>query len=152
MSGARVDLSRCNYTTADFFNHLRASGRAPRPGDLLFIRNVSVGLVSVVTPDLPEFAVGQETVLLRRSTDIDSSFLRYALIGDEVSHAIESAMIGSTFRRINVSAIRALPVPVPSLDEQRRIVAQLDKQTAKIDTLIEETERFIELSRSGGQR
>ena len=145
--GAVVDLSGCNYTTAEFFDHLRASGRAPRPGDLLFIRNVSVGLVSVVTPDLPEFAVGQETVLLRRITDIDSSFLRYALIGAEARHTIESAMIGSTFRRINVSAIRALPVPIPSLDEQRRIVAQLDAQTAKIDTLIGETERFIELSR-----
>ncbi|MFF8654949.1 restriction endonuclease subunit S [Streptomyces huasconensis] len=145
--GATVDLSGCNYTTEEFFEHLRASGRAPRPGDLLFIRNVSVGLVSVVTSDLPEFAVGQETVLLRRNRDIDPSFLRYALIGAEVRHAIESAMIGSTFRRINVSAIRALPVPIPSLDEQRRIAVQLDEQTAKTDTLIEETERFIELSR-----
>ncbi|MFJ2026529.1 restriction endonuclease subunit S [Streptomyces sp. NPDC087897] len=145
--GATVDLSGCNYTTEEFFEHLRASGRAPRPGDLLFIRNVSVGLVSVVTSDLPEFAVGQETVLLRRSRDIDPSFLRYTLIGAEVRHAIESAMIGSTFRRINVSAIRALPVPIPSLDEQRRIAVQLDEQTAKTDTLIEETERFIDLSR-----
>jgi type I restriction enzyme S subunit len=145
--GATVDLLGCNYTTAEFFDHLRASGRAPRPGDLLFIRNVSVGLVSVVTRDLPEFAVGQETVLLRRNTDIDPSFLRYALTGAEVRHAIESAMIGSTFQRINVSAIRALPVPVPSLEEQRRIAGQLDGQTVKIDTLIEETERFIELSR-----
>ncbi|WP_150253397.1 restriction endonuclease subunit S [Nocardiopsis deserti] len=145
--GATVDLSECNYTTAEFFDHLRASGRAPRPGDLLFIRNVSVGLVSVVNSYLPEFAVGQETVLLRRKTDIDSSFLRYALIGTEVRHAVESAMIGSTFRRINVSAIRALPVPIPSLSEQRRIVAYLDNETAKIDALIAETERFIELSR-----
>ncbi|MCX5155575.1 restriction endonuclease subunit S [Streptomyces sp. NBC_00291] len=145
--GATVDLSGCNYTTAEFFNHLRASGRAPHPGDLLFIRNVSVGLVSVVTSDLPGFAVGQETVLLRRRREIDPSFLRYALIGAEARHAIESAMIGSTFRRINVSAIRALPVPIPSLDEQRCIVVQLNEQTAMIDTLIEETERFIELSR-----
>lgn len=56
-------------------------------------------------------------------------------------------MIGSTFRRINVSAIRALPVPLPPLDEQRRIAAYLDEQTSKIDTLIAETERFIELSK-----
>ena len=32
-------------------------------------------------------------------------------------------------------------------DEQRRIAAYLDEQTAKIDTLIAETERFIELAR-----
>ena len=38
-------------------------------------------------------------------------------------------------------------VSLPPLDEQRRIVEYLDEQTAKIDTLIAETERFIELAR-----
>jgi type I restriction enzyme, S subunit len=145
--GATVDLSVCNYTTAEFFEHLRAGDRAPRAGDLLFIRNVSVGLVSVVAPDLPEFAMGQETVLLRRKSDVHPAFLRYALVGAEARHAIEGAMIGSTFRRINVSAIRSLPVPAPLIDEQRRIAAQLDQQTSKVDTMIAETERFIELSK-----
>jgi len=145
--GATVDLSACNYTTAEFFEHLRAGDRAPHAGDLLFIRNVSVGLVSVVAADLPEFAMGQETVLLRRKSDVHPAFLRYALVGAEARHAIEGAMIGSTFRRINVPAIRSLPVPTPLIDEQRRIAAQLDQQTAKIDTMIAETERFIELSK-----
>lgn len=40
-----------------------------------------------------------------------------------------------------------LSTVVPPLDEQRCIVAYLDEQTAKIDTLIAETERFIELSK-----
>lgn len=145
--GATVDLSACNYTTAEYFEHLRASNRAPRVGDLLFIRNVSVGLVAAVAPGTPEFAVGQETVLLRRKTDVDSAFLRYALIAAETRHAIEGAMIGSTFRRINVSAIRGLTVPLPSLVEQRRIAAHLDEQIARIDQLISESERFIELGR-----
>ena len=145
--GATVDLSRCNYTTEEFFSHLRAGGRAPRTGDLLFVRNVSVGLVAAVAPGTPEFAVGQETVLLRRKSNADPQFLRFALLSAESQHAIESAMIGSTFRRINVGAIRGLPVALPPLDEQRRIVAHLDEQTAKIDTLIAHTEKVIELSR-----
>nr|WP_255427649.1 restriction endonuclease subunit S [Yimella sp. cx-51] len=145
--GPTVDLTACAYTTAEFFEHLRSSGRRPRVGDLLFIRNVSVGLVSVVTPDVPEFAVGQETVLLRRKTAVDPEFLRYVLVGAEARHAIESAMIGSTFRRINVSAIRSLPVATPLIDVQRRIVAALNDQTTRIDQLITESERFIELSR-----
>lgn len=56
-------------------------------------------------------------------------------------------MIGSTFRRINVSAIRSLPVAIPPISEQRRIAALLDEQTAQIDELVAEAERFIELSR-----
>lgn len=143
--GAYVDLSDCKYTTQEFFDHLRASDRAPRTGDLLFIRNVSVGLVSAVAPGTPEFAVGQETVLLRRASEVDPTFLRYALVGAEANYAVESAMIGSTFRRINVSAIRALPVSLPSPDEQRLIANYLDRETAHIDTLIEEQQRLIEM-------
>jgi restriction endonuclease S subunit len=42
---------------------------------------------------------------------------------------------------------RVVPVVVPPLAEQRRIVAHLDAQTAKIDVLIAKTERFIALVR-----
>jgi type I restriction enzyme S subunit len=38
-------------------------------------------------------------------------------------------------------------IAVPPLDEQARITAYLDEQLAKVDALIAETERFIELSR-----
>ncbi|BBZ64911.1 hypothetical protein MINS_03400 [Mycolicibacterium insubricum] len=38
-------------------------------------------------------------------------------------------------------------VALPPIDEQRRIAAYLDEQTSKIDTLIAEAERFVELSR-----
>lgn len=145
--GRTVDLSSCNHTTQEFFNHLRAGGRAPRAGDLLFIRNVSVGLVATVAAGTPEFAVGQETVLLRRKSHVDPYFLQFALSGAEARHAIEGAMIGSTFRRINVRAIRGLPVALPPLARQRQIVAYLNEQVNKIDALISEAENFIELSR-----
>lgn len=145
--GRVVDLSGCKYTTSHFFDLLRNGGRAPKSGDLLFIRNVSVGLVSEVRDEHPEFAMGQETVLLRRFDGTEPAFLRWALTSSLVRGELERAMVGSTFRRVNVSQIRALPVPSPPLDEQRRIVAELDEVTAKIDTLIAEAERFIELAK-----
>jgi type I restriction enzyme S subunit len=46
-----------------------------------------------------------------------------------------------------LSKLRAFEMRHPLLDEQRRIAAYLDEQTARIDTLITETERFIELAR-----
>ncbi|MGJ7442196.1 restriction endonuclease subunit S [Aquipuribacter sp. MA13-6] len=145
--GAVVDLSNSKFTTHEFFDHLRAAGRRPRVGDLLFVRNVSVGLVSAVAPGTPEFALGQETVLIRRKVDVDGQFLRYALMAAEVRHEIEAAMIGSTFRRINVSAIRSLPIPLPTLDQQHAIVSHLDEQILRIDLLAVEAERLIKLSR-----
>lgn len=146
-SGDQVDLSSCRYTTAEFFVHLRAGGRTPRVGDLLFIRNVSVGQVAAVAPGTPDFAVGQETVLLRRKKDMNPAFLRYALTASEATQAIQRAMIGSTFKRINVAAIRGLPVPLPSIEEQDRIADYLDDQTKKIDALIAEAEGIVAVAK-----
>jgi len=145
--GPVVDLSSCHYTTRHFFDHLRAGGRAPKAGDLVFIRNVSVGLVSEVTRNLPTFAVGQETVLIRPLEVMSGRYLWLALTSSLARHAIEEAMIGSTFRRINVSAIRSLPVPLAERDEQDRIVDRLGIQTSKIDALIAKTEAHIALAK-----
>lgn len=59
----------------------------------------------------------------------------------------DSMMIGSTHKTIYQPVAASIRIPVPPLDEQRRIVDFLDKQTSKIDELIAETGRFIELSR-----
>jgi type I restriction enzyme S subunit len=56
-------------------------------------------------------------------------------------------MIGSTHKTIYQPTAAAFRVPVPPIAEQQRIVAYLDDQTYRIDTLIAETERFIELSK-----
>jgi type I restriction enzyme S subunit len=53
----------------------------------------------------------------------------------------------STVDSVRRSMITDMPIPLPPLDEQRRIVAYLDEQTAKIDTLIAKAQRFIELAK-----
>lgn len=58
-----------------------------------------------------------------------------------------SLMTGSTHKTIYQPVAASIRVPVPPLDEQRRIVAHLEEQTTKIDTLIAKAERFIELSK-----
>jgi type I restriction enzyme S subunit len=49
--------------------------------------------------------------------------------------------------RINESDLRLIPVEVPSPEEQRAIADYLDRETARIDTLISEQQRLIELLR-----
>lgn len=47
----------------------------------------------------------------------------------------------------NWSTFARIPVALPSADVQRDVIAEVREQTAKINTLIAETERFIELAR-----
>lgn len=47
---------------------------------------------------------------------------------------------------LNTSMIGRLRLGCPPLDEQRSIVEQVGRETAKIDTLIAKVERHIELA------
>lgn len=59
----------------------------------------------------------------------------------------QALMIGSTHKTIYQPVAAAIRIPVPPLDEQRRVAAHLDEQTSKIDTLIAETKKLIGLAR-----
>jgi type I restriction enzyme S subunit len=87
-------------------------------------------------------------VLLKVNAEICSGkFLLWQIYSDRVQDHFRLAANGSTVGNVRLPVLRSTPIWLPPLAEQRRIVAHLDEQTAKIDTLIVETTRFIELSR-----
>lgn len=77
---------------------------------------------------------------------LDPEYL-WTLITDAMQPYFASFQNGSTIRTIGMGDLKAFRIPLPPLDEQRRIVAYLDEQTAQIDDLIAETERLTELAR-----
>ncbi|ANQ74433.1 restriction endonuclease subunit S [Rhodococcus sp. 008] len=71
----------------------------------------------------------------------------WALFANAMQPFFDSFQNGSTIRTIGMGDLKAFRIPLPPIDEQRRIVEYLDEETPKIDTLIAEAERFIELAR-----
>jgi type I restriction enzyme S subunit len=60
---------------------------------------------------------------------------------------LKSLNMGSTHQTIYQKDAATLQIVVPPLEEQRVIVGYLDRETARIDTLIEEQQRLIETLR-----
>ena len=135
-----VDLSEANHTTEAFYLKLTEGGRKPRPGDLIFSRNATVGEVAQVTDQHPPFAMGQDVCLLRKRSDAQSTdFLQCFLKSKITARQIDEFMVGSTFKRVNVQQIKALNLLMPPPSEQRAIAAALndvDAQIAALDALI----------------
>jgi type I restriction enzyme, S subunit len=77
---------------------------------------------------------------------LDPEYL-WVLFQDAMQPFFNSFQNGSTIRTIGMGDLKAFRIPLPPLDEQRRVVAYLDNETAKIDALIAEAERFIQLSK-----
>lgn len=63
-----LTLETSNHTTREWYEKLVEGGREPRPGDLIYCRNVSVGGAALVTTEA-RFAMGQDVCLIRSSSE-----------------------------------------------------------------------------------
>ncbi|QQQ77402.1 restriction endonuclease subunit S [Saccharothrix sp. 6-C] len=117
-------------------------------GDVIVSIGPAYGKVAVVSDELAGGNLTQDTVRVALRHDlVDTRFVVWVLLSRQTTDYWDREIMGATFRRLNLGTLAKTPIPLPSLEEQRRIAAYLDQQTAKIDMLIAETERFIELAR-----
>ncbi|MEU2712168.1 restriction endonuclease subunit S [Streptomyces sp. NPDC007205] len=124
----------------------RNAGGAPSIGDVLFTREAPAGEACMVPNE--QICLGQRMVLLRIDVAVCvGKFLMWQIYSDRVQDHFLLSANGSTVANVRLPILRTTPIWLPSLAEQRQIVAYLDEQTTKIDELIAEAERFIELSR-----
>jgi type I restriction enzyme S subunit len=140
-----LDLSRCKRTKPDWYRMLIEGERKPRRGDLIYCRNASVGASALVETDI-DFAMGQDVCLIR-SQQQNQRFLNYVFHSHFMEHQLELLLVGSTFKRINISEIKALAVIVPPRHEQDAICEFLDAGIRGYDTTISRLEREIDLVR-----
>lgn len=76
---------------------------------------------------------------------LDSRFLVYFLTSSLGEWAAKSRSRGSTRQRMNPRDLSSLNLPVPPMEEQRRIADFLDAETAHIDRLIKLRQRMSTL-------
>jgi len=145
VKGWEVNLDNAKYTSDEYYRLLISGGRKPKAGDIIYSRNATVGQAALVTEFHPKFAMGQDVCLIRVYSDLDPEFLLYQLNAKFIASQLDLAMVGSTFKRINVDKIRNFSIVAPSIMEQKQIATFLDKETAKIDTLIDKQQHLIKL-------
>jgi type I restriction enzyme S subunit len=140
--GFKVDLTTAKQTTEEEYLALIEGDRRPRLGDIIYSRNATVGDAALVTT--PErFCIGQDVCIIRTQT-LHPEFLLYLFRSAPLVEQVNSLMIGSTFRRINVGQIHAFWITAPPMPEQVAIAAYLEKETTKLNALVAEVELAIE--------
>jgi type I restriction enzyme S subunit len=116
----------------------RASGSPDLVGSAAIVEHLDYQLI-----------LSDKLFRLRPKCSVDPRFLAWGLNSGQYRVQVRRAISGAEglANNLPLSKLRAFEMHHPSLEEQRHIAAHLDEQTAKINTLIEETERFIELAR-----
>lgn len=122
-----------------------------RAGDLVMgmdrpFVGAGVRVCSIREEDLPALLL-QRVLRIRPGERCDQGYMRHLMTTGAFFAYLEPLFTGVSVPHISEWQVRKFKMPLPPLDEQRRIVSYLDEQTSKIDRLIAESERLIELSR-----
>ncbi len=97
-----------------------------RIGDVLIgITGANTGWVSLADQRIAQANVSQHVCLVRPGNMIDGCWLAYALSAPQVQELLLGSQCGGTKTQLSLGDIRGLVVPLPSLDEQRGIVADI---------------------------
>jgi len=131
------------YIEAKEYEKVMKRGR-PEIGDVLFTTEAPLGQVAIV--DRTDIALAQRIIKFRGNPErLTNQFLRYWIMGNACQFNLGQLATGSTALGIKGSKIGQLRICLPQLDEQLAITAMLDRETAKLDLLVEEATHAIGL-------
>lgn len=115
-------------------------------GDLLVCEGGDVGRAGIVR-NPPEATIVQNALHRVRSRNADLRYLMFVLEHAATQDWFEILCNRSTIAHFTGEKFGALQIPTPPLSEQTIIADFLDRETGRIDTLIEKKRRLIGLLR-----
>jgi type I restriction enzyme S subunit len=83
--------------------------------------------------------------LVLKPSSLSARWLQNWLLTNEVTQQIEAGCDGAKMPRTDWEHVGSIPIPVPHWAEQDAIVSFLDRETARIDILIEKVQLSIDL-------
>lgn len=116
----------------------------PNFGDVIF--TTEAPLANVAQIDTKEkLAFAQRIIVMQpRKDKIDQAFLKYLLLSESTRKRILDKGTGATVTGIKSSLLKKIPISIPTIPEQKRIVAILDEAFAAIDKAKANTEKNLQ--------
>ena len=145
ISGVTAGVGIVEATELRFAEAPSRARRRVRTGDVLVstVRTYLRAIAPVVDP--PENLVASSGFAVLRPRAIAPSFLGYAVQAEFFIAKVIARSVGVSYPAINPGDLVKIKVPCPPLPQQAAIAAFLDRETAKIDALVEEQKRLIDL-------
>ncbi len=102
------------------------------PADTVIIAT-RIGLGKVIRVPY-EAAINQDLKALIAKPELEKGYLEYWILS--IAEYLESIGSGTTVKGIRLEQLRSLPFPLAPLKEQKRIVAEIEKQFSRLDEAV----------------
>ena len=128
-----IDFRECRYVSNEYYESLDST-RKPKLGDILYTLVGSFGIPVLVNTN-EKFCVQPHIGIIRPSVYMHTQFLSYLLASNMFYVQAEAIATGIAQKTVPILGLRKIPIPLPPLAEQRRIVARVDELMALVDRL-----------------
>ena len=128
-----IDLSgvrKVNETIEAEYARTRLYG-----GEVLINIRGTLGGVALVSEKLKGFNVAREVAVVPIAKEIVPQFVVYLMLSPYFWDHIQGSLRGIAYKGLNLGILRNLPIPLPPLAEQKRIVDKVDELMALCDQL-----------------
>ncbi len=115
-----------------------------RSGDVVVVRTGQAGAAAVV-PDALDGYNCIDLVIIRPSAVLDAKYLEFVLNSDWTQKYIDEHSVGTIQTHFNVGAMKEVPIPVPDMEMQRRVIEHLSSDVRCHGRFIEILHRQVDL-------
>jgi type I restriction enzyme S subunit len=131
------------FITSEKFKEL--SQYSVSPGDILISCVGTFGKIAIVPDDIETGIINPRLIRFKCGDAIEPEYLVEVMRSNVTFEQFSSFSRGGTMDVINIGTLNQIFVAVPPKEEQRFIVDFLSRETGKIDELVAEQQRLMEL-------
>jgi type I restriction enzyme S subunit len=136
----KIDLSIMSYIPRERYE-LLSNGKIKK-NDILYCLRGSLGKFAIVD-NINEGAIASSLVIIRPNSSLNFNYLAFYLASDLCRKEILKYENGAAQPNLSAKSLALFRIPLPSLSEQKRIVAILDEAFAGISQAIANTEKNL---------
>lgn len=134
-----TDIQTNKFITSEKYHSLR--GAKLQKDDIVFCLRGSVGKCSI-NKTLTEGSIASSLILIR-PVGINPDYLNYVLQNSAITETAVISAIGIGSLNLSAENIMSFSIPLPSLDEQKRIAQYLDETCSYLDDIVLEKQLLI---------
>ncbi|MEP3040722.1 MAG: restriction endonuclease subunit S [Roseibium sp.] len=139
------DLGRLDLTEPKRVSESAASPKMLRRGDILFSRAGTIGRCTTYNRDSPATFAAYLVRFRLIASLVEPRFIAWWAQSQQYWSQVRVDTIESTIGNFNAGKLGNLALPDVPRDEQKAIADFLDRETARIDQLIEKKQRLLEV-------
>ena len=126
-----IDLSNVRTVTQELSNEYKRT--ILKGGEVLLNIRGTLGGCAVAEDEVIGYNVAREVAVVPLSSQIDPWYIAYLVLSKYFIDFTTSNLHGIAYKGLNIEILSALPVPLPPLAEQKRIVAKVEALFKYVD-------------------